>query len=63
MSLRTRTPVPSFLPRQDLAAVYDGTYAIRLMSSDAAQSAANATRLTDVMDEMRAFDESTGRDE
>jgi hypothetical protein len=63
MSLRTRTPVTSFLPRQDLDADYVGTYSIRLMSSDAGESAANATRLTDAMDEMRPLDESTERDE
>lgn len=62
-SLRSRTPVASFPQRQDLDAAHDGAYGIRLVSSGAALSAANATRLTDVMDEMRSLDESTERDE
>ncbi len=59
MSLRTRTPVPSFLQRQAPDADYVGTYGIRFVPYDAAQGAANATWLNAVMDEAQAGDEST----
>jgi hypothetical protein len=63
MSSRTRTPVTSFPQRQDPDADYVGTYGIRFVPYEAGESAANAAWLTAVMDETRAGDESTERDE